>query len=150
MYVLYSFSGTVCNFLGKEQMLAVYLAGGTISGLTSSIYRVMSGRMIPSVGASGALLALIAIICVEFPNGRLSIAFVDQIFPHSFSAKSALIGIILLDVVGLAMGWRFLDHAGHLGGTLFGLFYIKYGRPYFDAYKRALIKKYHTYRNKEK
>ncbi|XP_045201500.1 presenilins-associated rhomboid-like protein, mitochondrial [Mercenaria mercenaria] len=151
MYVLWSFSAPLCSTLGKEQFLAVYLAGGTAAGLTSSVYRVMSGKMIPSLGASGAILSLIAIVCLQFPDARISIAFVDQIIPHSFSAKSAIIGLIILDCVGIARGWRFLDHAGHLGGVLFGLFYHKYGKHLiWENYKHALLKKYHSFRNKGK
>lgn len=150
MYVLWSFSTVLATFLGKEQFLAVYLAGGTVAGLTSSIYRVMTGKMIPSVGASGAILALIAIVCLQFPDSRLSIAFVDQIIPHSFTAQSAIIGLIVLDCVGIARGWRFLDHAGHLGGVLFGLWYARYGKQIvWEDYRHRFLRKYHTWRNKK-
>lgn len=33
----------------------------------------------------------------------------------------ALKAIILLDAVGLVLGWRVFDHAAHLGGVLFGM-----------------------------
>ena len=33
----------------------------------------------------------------------------------------AMGGLVVLDVVGLLRGWRLFDHAGHLGGMLFGL-----------------------------
>lgn len=33
-------------------------------------------------------MGLIGIVCVHRPNSQLSVAFVDQIFPHSFSADS--------------------------------------------------------------
>lgn len=151
MYVLWSFSAPLALFLGKEQFLAIYLAGGTIAGLTSSVFRVMSGKLVPSVGASGAILSFIAITCLQFPDSRLSIAFVDQVIPHSFSAKSALVGLVVLDCIGIVRGWRFLDHAGHLGGALFGMWYYKYGRKLvWQDYKQAFLKKYHSYRNGKK
>lgn len=33
----------------------------------------------------------------------------------------ALKAIIAFDTAGLALGWRFFDHAAHLGGALFGM-----------------------------
>ena len=35
---------------------------------------------------SGAILGMIALFCTYFPEKQLSIALVDQIIPHSFSA----------------------------------------------------------------
>ena len=33
--------------------------------------------------------------------------------------------IMLIDVVGIALGWRYIGHAAHLGGTIFGLLYSR-------------------------
>lgn len=38
-----------------------------------------------------------------------------------FAAEDALIGIMLFDILGLALGWKMFDHAAHLGGALFGM-----------------------------
>lgn len=35
--------------------------------------------------------------------------------------NQALKAIVALDTAGLIMGWRFFDHAAHLGGALFGM-----------------------------
>jgi len=37
---------------------------------------------------SGAIMAMIGIVCIHYPSTRLSVAFVDQLIPHSFSADS--------------------------------------------------------------
>lgn len=37
---------------------------------------------------SGAMCAIVGVVGCAFPDSRFSIAFVDQIYPHSFSAKS--------------------------------------------------------------
>lgn len=104
--------------------------------------------MIPSVGASGAILAMIAITCVSFPDSRLSIAFVDQLVPHSFSGRAALYGILTFDILGLILGWRLLDHAGHLGGTLFGWWYAVYGIHLWAKYQKPILREWHNFRNK--
>ena len=37
---------------------------------------------------SGAIMCLLGAVCVTHPDARLSIAFVGDLFPHSFSASS--------------------------------------------------------------
>ena len=34
----------------------------------------------------------------------------------------ALGGVIAMDIVGVLRGWKFFDHAGHLGGVLFAVY----------------------------
>jgi hypothetical protein len=36
-----------------------------------------------------------------------------------------------LDAAGMVMGWRFFDHAAHLSGILFGIFWCHLGRYLF-------------------
>lgn len=149
MYVLYSFCEPLSKMLGTEQFVAVYLAGGTFAGLTSCVHRLMTGRMIPSLGASGAVLAVLAIVCSLQPESRLSIAFINEIFPHSFSAKNGILGLVVFDCVGLMLKWRVLDHAAHLGGVLFGLLYIKYGQKLvWEKYRKFFLQKWHYVRER--
>lgn len=32
-----------------------------------------------------------------------------------------MISLIMIDTLGVLLGWRFFDHAAHLGGMLFGM-----------------------------
>ena len=45
----------------------------------------------------------------------------------TFSAQSALLGVVAFDVAGLLMGWQQFAHAAHLGGSLFGIWYAESG-----------------------
>lgn len=36
-----------------------------------------------------------------------------------------------MDAIGLVRGWRYLDHAAHLGGAAFGAAYWKWGPAYW-------------------
>lgn len=38
-----------------------------------------------------------------------------------FSAESAIKVMMVVDILGIIMGWKFFDHAAHLGGALFGM-----------------------------
>lgn len=149
MYVLWSFTPVALNIYGKEQFLAVYLSAATISSLTSIIAKNIAGVRAPSLGASGAILAILASVCYHMPDTRVAIAFVDQIIPHSFSAKSALIGILIFDSLGILLRWRLFDHAAHLGGTLFGLIYMRYGKEItWDRFRKKVLRYYHDIRKK--
>jgi len=151
MYVLWSFGPLLANALGVEQFSAVYLSAGVISAFASMAACIVLRRpMTSSVGASGCLMALIGIMGVTNPNAQFSIAFVDMIVPHSFSAEKGIMGIIAIDVVGLLLGWRVLDHAGHLGGIIFGILYAKYGqKPIWGTARKAVLEKYKNIRDKK-
>lgn len=38
-----------------------------------------------------------------------------------FSADNAIKVVMAIDVIGCFMGWKYFDHAAHLGGALFGV-----------------------------
>ncbi|XP_002168423.2 presenilin-associated rhomboid-like protein A, mitochondrial [Hydra vulgaris] len=138
MFVLWSFSPLIQSVLGTEQFLAFYLTGGTFASLISHFLKVSRGISVPSLGASGALLAVLALCCIEKPESRLSIVFLPF---FTFSAGTALYGIIALDLTGLVLGWKVFDHAAHLGGTLFGAWYILNGHKWtWD--KRELVQQW--------
>ncbi len=45
--------------------------------------------------------------------------------------------LMCFDAAGVLLGWRYLDHFGHLGGALFGILYTKYGHRLWE--KRDVI-----------
>lgn len=148
MYVLWSFSDPICNLLGKEQFLATYLTAGVVSGFASYALKVARMSPVPSLGASGAIMAILGMVCSQFPNAQLSIAFVGDIFPHSFSADSAMKALITFDTLGVIFKWHFFDHAAHLGGMLFGLWYIHFGHKYIWGSRESMLKWWHQFRGK--
>ncbi|XP_067145349.1 presenilin-associated rhomboid-like protein, mitochondrial [Centruroides vittatus] len=147
MFVLYSFSSTAVSMFGKEQFLALYLSAGVVSSFTSYIYKVLTGRVGLSLGASGSLLAILAAVCTQYPETQLTIVF----FPFfTFSAGIAIKAVIALDTAGVLLGWKLFDHAAHLGGSLFGIFYLLYGQEYLWNRREVLMKSWHQWREKTK
>ncbi|KAK8732700.1 hypothetical protein OTU49_006883 [Cherax quadricarinatus] len=144
MYVLHSFSSGVCGSLGREQFVAMYLSGGVISSLASHAFKVAMRCPGPSLGASGAIMAILGYFCTQHPNAQLGIVFIPGL---NFSAETALKAVMCLDAVGMALGWRIFDHAAHLGGALFGLIYACYGPKYIWANTQPVMKKWHELRN---
>ncbi|XP_065840647.1 presenilin-associated rhomboid-like protein, mitochondrial [Oscarella lobularis] len=125
MYVLWSFSAAFQNWMSPEEYLATYVTGGVFSSCFSVMLRAARAVATPSLGASGAILNLLAMTCIAMPDARLAIVFLPFI---SFSAGMALMGIVTLDVAGLLLSWRLFDHAAHLGGVAFGAWYLSYGK----------------------
>jgi len=148
MYVLWSFAPAVSAKFGHEQLLATYLSGAVVSSFASYVSKVARVSMVPSVGASGAILALVGIVGTSYPDTRFSIAFVSQVFPHSFSADAGIKSLIVLDTLGLLFSWRFFDHAGHLGGMLFGIWYARYGYQIARKHRDAVVQCWHKLRGK--
>ena len=140
MYALWSFTPLALSIYGKEQFLAVYLSGATISSVFSMSYKNIRGIKIPSLGASGAILTILASVCYNWPESRVAIAFIDKLYPHSFSCKSALIGLMIFDAVGLLLRFSLFDHAAHLSGVLFGLLYMRYGKdPTWQSLRKRIL-----------
>ncbi|KAF4079451.1 hypothetical protein AMELA_G00178200 [Ameiurus melas] len=145
MYVLWSFCSSAVSMIGKEQFVAVYLSAGVISSFASYICKTLTGRMWPSLGASGAIMTVLAAVCMKMPEAKLAIIF----FPmYTFPAGNALKAIVALDTAGLIMGWRSFDHAAHLGGTLFGIWYIFYGNELIWMNGLPLMKMWHNFRTR--
>ncbi|XP_059164149.1 presenilin-associated rhomboid-like protein, mitochondrial [Physella acuta] len=149
MYVLWSFASVTVNLMGPEQFAAFYISAGTVSSFASmACNKLLRRPMVVSLGASGAIMALIGAVCIKFPDARLGIAFISDIFPHSFSADTGMKAILVFDIAGLLLGWRFLDHAGHLGGILFGILYTKYGNSRIWGNRERIMRWWHDVRGK--
>ncbi|XP_042651501.1 presenilins-associated rhomboid-like protein, mitochondrial [Tyto alba] len=145
MYVLWSFSSSIVSLLGCEQFVAVYLSAGVISTFVSYVAKMATGRFEPSLGASGAIMTVLAAVCTKMPEAKLAIIFLPM---FTFTAGNALKAIIAFDTAGLALGWRLFDHAAHLGGALFGMWYVTYGHELIWKNREPLVKAWHEMRTK--
>ncbi|XP_070983619.1 presenilin-associated rhomboid-like protein, mitochondrial isoform X2 [Oncorhynchus clarkii lewisi] len=145
MYVLWSFSSSIVSMLGREQFMAVYVSAGVISTMFSYVCKTASGRLGPSLGASGAIMTVLAAVCTKMPEAKLAIIFLPM---YAFSAGNALKAIVAMDTAGLVLGWRYFDHAAHLGGALFGIWYIMYGHELIWKNREPLVKVWHDLRTK--
>uniref|UniRef100_A0A3B5KVI1 rhomboid protease n=1 Tax=Xiphophorus couchianus TaxID=32473 RepID=A0A3B5KVI1_9TELE len=145
MYVLWTFSSGIVSLLGKEQFLAVYLSAGVISTMVSYACKTATGRFYPSLGASGAVMAVLAAVCTKVPEAKLGIIFLPMV---TFTAGNALKALVAIDTAGLILGWRLFDHAAHLGGALFGVWYVAYGHKLIWRRREPLVKLWHELRSK--
>uniref|UniRef100_A0A6B2EGT5 rhomboid protease n=1 Tax=Phlebotomus kandelakii TaxID=1109342 RepID=A0A6B2EGT5_9DIPT len=146
MYVLRSFSGPAIHALGREQFLGLYLSAGVVSSLASYIYKTGVRQAGLSLGASGAIMAILAYVCTQYPDTQLSIIFLPM---FTFSAGTAIKCIMGVDLAGIVMGWKIFDHAAHLGGALFGLFWFYYGTTNLWPRREVILREYHKIREQK-
>ncbi|XP_053214165.1 presenilins-associated rhomboid-like protein, mitochondrial [Panonychus citri] len=139
MYVLYSCLSMVNFHLGANQSWALYLSAGVFASLASIVHKSIRRIHQPSIGASGAILGLLAASCMINPEASLGIVFIPNLL---IPAKYGICGIIALDTMGIIRQWRLFDHAAHLGGTIFGIWYIKYGQELIWRQRTRLLRVY--------
>ncbi|CAF3942662.1 unnamed protein product [Rotaria sp. Silwood2] len=118
-----------------------------ISSWLSYVFKIVTRTPNISLGASGSIMALLGAICTQFPDAQLAIIFLPF---FTFSAKSALISMVSFDLFGTIMRWRYLDHSAHLGGVLFGIFYVKYGYKLMWESLTSVVQRWHQLREKFK
>lgn len=144
MYVLHSFSSGAVASLGKEQFLGLYISAGVISTMSSYFHKAVMKQPGLSLGASGAIMGVLGYVCTQYPDTRLSIIFLPF---FSFPAGAAIKVIMTLDAAGVLLGWRFFDHAAHLGGAAFGIAWSYWGNAYIWQKREPLLRWWHELRD---
>ncbi|KJH42232.1 hypothetical protein DICVIV_11784 [Dictyocaulus viviparus] len=111
MYVVWSFTSvSVDNFLDLTRFFisalfdqtfwALFLTAGLVSSLFGIAHKAVLKSPIRAVGASGAILGLLAYTCMKIPDARLKIVLIPN---FDFSARTAIVGILLFDLAGLLL-----------------------------------------------
>ncbi|KXS20509.1 rhomboid-domain-containing protein [Gonapodya prolifera JEL478] len=150
MFALWSFGSSVINrvFGSTNEFLAFYFSSAAIASLGSHALTIAALRrgavgsklpvllrkthiedVSPSLGASGAVFAVVGSVYALFPYTGVNVMFI----PYSFDLMS-------VDLVGLIRGWKVLDHGAHLSGSLFGIGYTQYGTQLYNVARDRLIK----------
>jgi len=142
MYVLHSFSTGAVHSLGQEQFLAIYLGSGVISSFTSYLYKILTKQPGLSLGASGSIMAVLAYVCMQYPDTKLGIILLPF---FTFSAGTAIKFIVGLDTAGVLLGWRFFDHAAHLGGAATGICWALWGNQIWPQ-REPILRYWHKLR----
>jgi rhomboid-like protein len=139
MVAFYSFGSALHHILGQERFVATYLSAAMTSALIGKWGHLLSGRYTSSLGASGAIYALVGLEAVlGSERHRMALIFLPNV---SFSMWTGVCLLIAFDVGMILFGKSIFDHYAHLGGMLFGLgygFYLKYkhNRSFRDRLKR--------------
>ncbi|XP_022653935.1 presenilins-associated rhomboid-like protein, mitochondrial [Varroa jacobsoni] len=145
MFVLHSFSDAILKIMDQQQFVATYLSSGVIASLATHLHQSYTKIPIPSLGASGAILGIVGIVCVRMPDMSLCLVFLPML---TFSAGTAIKALLAFDTLGLCLRWRFFDHAAHLGGALFGVVYAMGGAKFIIERQRQFFDRWRDFRTK--
>lgn len=116
MFSLWMFGATLENVWGTKRFLFYYLICGLGAGLISML---IPGYHV-SVGASGAIYALLLAFGMMFPNGYIYLYFLVPI-----KTKWFIIGMVVLELFeGFFRTSDGIAHFAHLGGMLIGFIII--------------------------
>jgi len=122
---LWMFGRPIEAAFGGRRMLGLWIAGGLVGGLLQlGISAAFPNQFSPDVvGASAGLMTFLAIFCRLEPDARILLALVVPVparFLFYFSVGVALFFTVVPSRDGVA-------HAAHLGGLLFGWFWVQAG-----------------------
>jgi hypothetical protein len=113
--------------LGLDTFERVNLGGGTIM-MTADYLNLWT-----TIGASGAVYAILLAFGMIFPNERLFIIP----FPFPIKAKWLVVGYIAIELFSALSGPGYgVAHTAHLGGMLFGFIMIRYWRKHPESSNR--------------
>jgi membrane associated rhomboid family serine protease len=133
MYLLWIFGVPIEEEWGSKTFLRYYLFAGIGAGATILITNLIVAPYSYTIGASGAIFALLLAFGLIYPDNELLLFFV---LPIKAKYLVVLYGGIELFLMISAPGSQ-VSHIGHLGGLLFGLlFFILFKREYLPGRKR--------------
>jgi len=141
------------QYLNPKQLLSTYILGGISGGLLFIIaYNYIPALTIytqnaQALGASAAVLAIVVAIATYSPNYSVRFPFIGIV-----KLKHIAIFCVVLDVLSIPKG-NAGGHIAHLGGALFGYFYIKQlqkGNDISNGFSNFLNKLVNTFKTKSK
>ena len=126
MLFLYIFGDNVEDAMGHTSYLIFYLLCGMLAGLSHVFATLFLGQslLIPSLGASGAISAVLAAYMILFPGKRVYLWVFLFIVPvPALIAVGIWFAFQLVDGLGMMGGEQTgnVAYAAHIGGFLFGL-----------------------------
>ncbi len=126
MWFLWLFGDNVEDKLGKIAFLLYFLAGGISSMLLHSFFLPNIMRNIPSIGASGAVSAIMGTYIILFPHVRIR-TFVWLLFFITVVRINAFLFLALWFLMQLSSASASSGYAtniaywAHIGGFVFGV-----------------------------
>lgn len=129
MVFLWAFGPEIEDSMGPRRYALFYLFGGVVAALTQ--IGMDPHSTIPSLGASGAIAAVMGAFLVTFPSDRIrTLLFIFVFVTVTYIPAVLLIGLWFLSqlwdagsVVATQTGG--IAYAAHIGGMLFGMVFAR-------------------------
>ena len=120
LFSLWMFGGELENYWGSKKFLFYFLYCGIGAGICTVVFT--PNEFIPVIGASGAIYGILLAFAWLFPNRPILIYF---LFPIPAKYMVIIFGLIELYSFRSGAGGG-IAHLTHLGGFVFGFFYLVY------------------------
>ncbi|MCJ1383251.1 hypothetical protein MMC17_006889 [Xylographa soralifera] len=121
MLVLWFIGTRLHDDIGRGNFLAIYLTGGVFASYVSLCRFVLTSNLITtSLGASGALTAVLAAWCTIHSGEQFRIRFLPPELGPIISLNLLVILLVGAEIMGIIRGYRRIDHWAHLGGYASG------------------------------
>jgi len=121
MLCLFFLGSTLERHWGGKKFLVFYLGCGMVGGLVYPLLRglkIISPHLIPLIGASGAILGVLAACAILFP--QIVVLFI--FFPLPIRVVALI--LTLFAIFGIIKGENAGGEAAHLGGMAVGAIYV--------------------------
>lgn len=130
MLGLWMFGSELERLWGQRRYITFLLAGVLAAAAVQMMFTALVGSRVPTVGASGALFALLLAYGMLFPNRVIMPLFP----PIPMKARTFVFVFGALELVMGLMGGGGVAHFAHLGGMVGGFLMIRYwrGQPPFS------------------
>jgi membrane associated rhomboid family serine protease len=132
LWFLWLFGDNVEDRLGHWKFLLFYLAGGLVAATVQVVFNF--GSPVPTVGASGAIAAVLGAYAVLYPRARV-VTLVPIFFFFQIVALPAMLVLGLWFVLQVFTGTLSIGATGggvawwaHIGGFVFGMLVMLQGR----------------------
>jgi len=132
MIFLWAFGPEIEDVMGPWRYLAFYLIGGVVA-MTAQIV-AMPGSTVPTLGASGAIAAVMGAFLVTYPRDKIRTAlFLGFFVTMTFIPAAVLIGIwFVLQLFSVGVGAIThtasadgVAYLAHVGGAIFGAITVR-------------------------
>jgi membrane associated rhomboid family serine protease len=131
MLFLHIFGDNIENYLGHTRYLLFYLFTGIIASLShvATIYCTAHNTLIPCIGASGAISAVMGAYLRLYPNNKVrALIFYFPVAIPAIIALGLWIGFQVLNSLGIIGGNNEVAYAAHIGGFIAGFVCVKWFR----------------------
>ena len=119
---LFWFGRIFLEYFTGRQLLDVYICGGIAGALlyilAFNIFPAFDATFAMAIGASAAVYAIVLSIAVYVPNYTIYLMFLGPVKIKWIAIFSLIADLAMLD------GTNAGGHIAHIGGALFGIFYI--------------------------
>ena len=124
MFILWMFGIEIENLWGSKKFLIFYLTAGVIGGLFQILLSpvLIGGLSGYTIGASGAIMGVMVVFGILFPNRLIYLYFLIPI-----KVKYFIIVLVLIEIFAVNSGGN-VAHLAHVGGALTGFVYMMWDR----------------------